>query len=439
MANITFHVRTKTNPSKITVRFRVGRDLDMRKTTPININPKYFNNKTGKIKHLAEYKEKDTIQNQLNNLETALLSEYNKTVTSGGFINSDWLATAINRHFNIIEVTDLNYLTNYFKHYIETIKLKTNDKTGLLGTSKATITKYETIARKIEALQKHTKKKYRLTDVDLKFRDVFLNYLINNEQLSRNTAGRYIKFLKTVCLHAQKSGYKTALELAQIKGFRVEVKKIYLSLDELAQIEDTAFSDERLQDAKDWLLIGCYIGQRASDLLHLTNENIKHYNGRNFIELVQQKTKKRVTILIPPIVQDILDKRNGQFPPQYSDNIQSANAIFNRLIKRVCYLAGLRETVNDIGKVNSKTARKETGNFPKWQLVTSHICRRSFATNFYGEMPTPLLMNITAHSTEKEFLNYIGKTPLDYAEQMAMYWDMLAQKQKKTTILKAVK
>ena len=44
-------------------------------------------------------------------------------------------------------------------------------------------------------------------------------------------------------------------------------------------------------------------------------------------------------------------------------------------------------------------------------------------------MPTPLLMNVTGHTTEKAFITYIGKTSIDYAEQMAMYWNKLSQQQ----------
>jgi hypothetical protein len=35
--------------------------------------------------------------------------------------------------------------------------------------------------------------------------------------------------------------------------------------------------------------------------------------------------------------------------------------------------------------------------------------RRSFASNYYGKIETPLLMNITGHSKERTFLTYIGK------------------------------
>ena len=41
-----------------------------------------------------------------------------------------------------------------------------------------------------------------------------------------------------------------------------------------------------------------------------------------------------------------------------------------------------------------KVTRKENGIFEKWELVTSHIGRRSFATNNYGKIPTSLIRQL---------------------------------------------
>lgn len=438
MASVKFNVRGKRNPSKISIRLVIDKHTDFKLTTPLLINPSYFNNKTGKVRQLTHFKEKDSIQAKLNALQTGIIEKYNDTINAGGFINSDWLKDVINKHFDLVEVTDYNYLVNYCNYYIEKLKTKTNDKTGTLGVSKATITKYNTIKTKVECFEKHTRKKYRLTDVNMRFKDAFLNYLLEVEKLSRNTVGRYIKFLKTIMLDAQKSNYKVNPELAQIKGFKVDIKKIYLNFTELEKIENTHFEDEMLLSARDWLIIGCYTGQRVGDLLQLTSNNLTTNGKLDFIELVQQKTKKRVSVLIHPKVQAILDARKGKFPPVYSENLDSSKTIFNRLIKTVCYKAKLNK-IEEGGKINPKTNRKENGKFPKYELITSHICRRSFATNFYGDMPTPLLLNITGHSTEREFLNYIGKTNIDYAEQMAKYWNIQSLKQQKESVLKVAK
>lgn len=64
------------------------------------------------------------------------------------------------------------------------------------------------------------------------------------------------------------------------------------------------------------------------------------------------------------------------------------------------------------------------GEFPKYQLVSTHICRRSFATNHYGKLPTPVIMAVTGHTTEKMFLNYIGKTAKDNAKELQKYWNI---------------
>jgi integrase len=46
---------------------------------------------------------------------------------------------------------------------------------------------------------------------------------------------------------------------------------------------------------------------------------------------------------------------------------------------------------------------------PKWELITSHIGRRSFATNFYGKINQQLIQSVTGHKTETSFLKYINK------------------------------
>ena len=70
----------------------------------------------------------------------------------------------------------------------------------------------------------------------------------------------------------------------------------------------------------------------------------------------------------------------------------------------------------------SNGLRKVVGVYPKYELVTSHIGRRSFATNFYGTIPTTYLIYITGHSSEAMFLNYIGKSNKDLAMEISNYF-----------------
>ena len=83
--------------------------------------------------------------------------------------------------------------------------------------------------------------------------------------------------------------------------------------------------------------------------------------------------------------------------------------------------------------------RTISGIYPKHQLISTHVCRRSFATNLYGTLPTALIMQITAHSTEKMFLKYIGKNSLDYAQQIADFYELQKIKENKEPQLNIIK
>jgi len=127
-----------------------------------------------------------------------------------------------------------------------------------------------------------------------------------------------------------------------------------------------------------------------------------------------------MTVPLHPKVIKILDKRNGGFPRLISDQKN------NDYIKLVCEQAGINNLVKGSKKQEtskgSKIYRKTTGTFKKCNLVTSHIGRRSFATNFYGKIPTSYLIYVTGHSSEAMFLNYIGKSNKDLAMEISNYF-----------------
>ncbi|MDM1402490.1 hypothetical protein HX033_17780 [Myroides odoratimimus] len=69
--------------------------------------------------------------------------------------------------------------------------------------------------------------------------------------------------------------------------------------------------------------------------------------------------------------------------------------------------------------------RKKVVKAEKYNFVTTHIGRRTFATLYYGKMPTSLLKDLTGHSTEAMLLTYIGKNKLESAVSAFKYIDTL--------------
>jgi integrase len=106
-----------------------------------------------------------------------------------------------------------------------------------------------------------------------------------------------------------------------------------------------------------------------------------------------------------------------------------ANQKFNEFIKEVAKMAGLTDEVTitrtemadapSKGRRTKREAQRVTQRYEKWQCVSAHTARRSFATNMYKrDFPTLMIMKITGHQTEKAFLSYIKVTEDENAERM---------------------
>ena len=75
-----------------------------------------------------------------------------------------------------------------------------------------------------------------------------------------------------------------------------------------------------------------------------------------------------------------------------------------------------------------KPATDEHGNWKtvrtaQWEQLTSHTARRTFATLAVQRgTPIKVVMNITGHSTEREFNKYVNIAAEKNAEVFASFW-----------------
>jgi integrase len=369
------------------------------------------------------------VNNELNKIENHILNAFNTTDTDE--VSKEWLQTQIDYYYNPPKEAEQlpTVLLKYFDYFIET---KKNEITN------GTLKKYNVTKHLLERYQKTKNNQIKIADVNDKFKVDFENYcLINNYAL--NTISKDLRTIKTVCNHARYNGIVTSHQLDMIKTPQYKTEKIYLNFEELTKIEniDKRRLNENYDNAKDWLIISCYTGQRISDFMRFDKSMIRHEKNKQgilkpFIEFTQVKTNKVMTVALHPKVIEILEKRNDNFPNTISD------AKYNLYIKQICRIAGIIDVIKgskltDINKEDKsekkaknkdevKQFRKEVGMYKKWELVTSHIGRRSFATNFYGTIPTTYLINVTGHSTEAMFLNYLGKSNKDLAMELTNYF-----------------
>lgn len=429
MASVKFFTRSKTSTSQIYLRFIIGYRKEFQSKTGIMINMSDWSKEKSLPKQNNPENKQITIQ--LKNLETYILTLYNSDYAKGVLFTKEWLDEKINSFYNRIdEKEDDSIFLNYLTSFIEF-------KEGISSYTKSTINKLKNLKDRFEAYQKKKKKNYLIEDISGKVLIDFKNYLILDCGLMETTATRFIKNLKTVIFDSRNNGKQIH---HQITGFSTGTTnsehKVFLSLNEIERIKSITTLNTEWNIARDWLVLGCYLGQRASDLLRMTKKMIytktdADGNSFRFIEIKQQKTGEKVVIPLHDEVEEILKKYNGDFPPVFADNPDSNSVLFNRHIKKVCELAGIHDIVK--GRYfNEVTKKNEIVETEKCKLVSSHVCRRSFATNFYGNkmFTTPQLMAITGHKSEAQFLNYIGRTADDWAMQTAKTFKELSAKHK---------
>ena len=273
---------------------------------------------------------------------------------------------------------------------------------GTVGLAHNTIRTYKSLYRIIKEYELEKSQQLFLAGIDKKMAVSFTQFLKIEKQYSDNYCGQLLKLLKIILRDAQKSGFEIHPYSNYIESFKQKSSDRiihFLNPAEIKVLKGLERIPSELEDSYKWLLIGLSIGQRVSDLLSLNASNIRKANNGLYIDIIQQKTKKAVTIgVADPLVIDLLE---SEFPKVLSQEA------FNKQIKMICKIAGIDEVVRGF-KNNPKTRRKEVLSAPKYEFVTSHIMRRSFASNYYGKIETPLLMNITGHTKESTFLTYIG-------------------------------
>ena len=413
MASINFLYRSTKDKSNLILRllFRYnGKDYVFGSKTKLEVEKTYWNKQhKKKSKDITITNKQTEINIELNKIENHILGAFNSAEPDK--VNKEWISDQVDLYYNPTqkEKTIPTDLINYIDFYIDYRKDE---------VKKTSLKKFNVIKHKLQKLEKFRKKQILILDINNDFKNEFVSYC-KNELYSQNTIQRELAIIKTFCIHARFLGLETHYQLDSLRLDKVKVEKIYLTFEELSRIEEIN-SDEltvSLDNAKDWLIISCYSGQRISDFMRFTENQIRIEEGKHFLEFTQMKTSKLTTIPIHPKILEILKKRNGKFPYRISDQK------YNDYVKEVCKLAGIDEIVKGSKMLETeKGNRKQEGLYKKYELVTSHIGRRSFATNFYGKIPTTYLINITNHSSEAMFLNYIGKSNKDLAKETFKYF-----------------
>lgn len=430
MAKINFLYRGTKETGKLSIRLSHSKEIDFRVSTSIQSKKSYWftrKSKNGKTK-TVHLQLKDLPNNglveikkhksKLQEIETNILSSFINDHNKGIPITIDWLRNAVNQNTNILDSkekieevvkaetlkTNANLLTTAIKNMFVKYATNPNELKKYKVTENLILNYQETINREIET-----------KEVGQYFADLFKQWAFIDMKYSKSYINAQLKRIRKSVLYTYQNDEAEIVQISKTLTsfdlYKIEKKDkivITLNYDEIDLIDKTIIEDERLQDAKKSILIGCETGLRYSDMNKLIDTNIKNVNGVNYWKFRTEKTDAIVQITITDRILYLIDKYG--LP---KTNYPSNGVKLNRDIKEVCKLSKIDNLTQGskakVLKINGKKViRNIIEEHPKYNLITSRTFRRSFATNYYGKIDTSLIRAITGHATENQLRAYIN-------------------------------
>jgi integrase len=414
--NIKYILSATKNSWRISVRMYYGK-FDISLAIPIFVEkPSDLDLESQQLANSSKLNEK------LLELKTSILKQYNLDFTKGVVFNRNWLKSVVSEVFNrpsgeksLINNDVEIYFTDFGFWWIKnhSANWKVSAKKYI---SKVQISQYKKFLDQAVEFQKYIGMKLVLKDLSQDNVYEFANWYEENGynfSTIERAIGRMKFFLNRAFEHDIKTS-KVRNQRIYIEKENDEIESVYLNEIEIQEIYELNLDhDHELENIKDNLILSCWFGLRIGDFMtNLKTENIKD----GFISIKTQKTGSFVKLPIHPMAKSILDKNFGNLPSKVSVSV------YNEKIKIICQLAKIDNQI--YGKLwNSEKKRKELVYAPKYKFISSHVSRKSLATNLSGKVSDEVIQNICGWSNLTMVAHYNKTSKTEYAETLKNYWN----------------
>lgn len=233
----------------------------------------------------------------------------------------------------------------------------------------------------------------------------YIHFLCTTKNMCNTTVINHLGFLKWFLRWSLDKGYHHCRDFEWFKPkLRKTAKKvIFLTNDELNRLQSTSIPSRKmyLERVRDVFLFCCFTGLRYSDVCNLKRSDVK----KKTIEITTIKTADSLVIELNDQSRAILNKYKKFV---FSDNKALpviSNQRMNAYLKELGKLAALNEPVR---RTYFKGNRRIDEVVPKYQLLATHVGRRTFVCNALSlGIPPEVVMKWTGHSDYGAMKPYI--------------------------------
>lgn len=229
--------------------------------------------------------------------------------------------------------------------------------------------------------------KYKFSAVDVKLKDVKSNFLEdydyflktqkgkNKQGLSQSTINKAIQRFRKTLKYAISQGYIDKDPFIMHTAKVVKKNIVFLSHDELIQLENHQFKTERIQSIKELFVFCCYTGLGFKEMSLLKKSDIiLGFDNNLWVVVNRIKTDRNYKVPLLPRAQKILQKFNVENSELLFPKI--SNQKFNEYLKEIAGVLGISKN------------------------LTHHMARKTFASTvlLYNDVPMEVVSELLGHS-----------------------------------------
>jgi len=388
MASTTLSLKTpKKEKSPIWLTISDGRGVNIKIYSGITIVSIHWS----KSKHyvLSANKKAIEINRHLEEFERKVLGIYLDAKSQGRKIS----AREIKQHLLPTEAKEEMSFWGIWNIYLEmkklTIKKRSSDKIKALEIH-------------LKAFEKFQKKEIGFESINEEFLQDFQSFFYKKRNLNTQSTSKYIIILKTFLNWALRKKHINNRDFANFTPIhQPESIKVVITAEELDKIRSLKIESKNyLENVRQLFILSCKTGLRFSDYSRINKEHLKLKDGVSHLRIRQEKTEQFVDV---PLITESLEITQklikGEIHPISNQNM-------NRYVKELCKLARL----DDLQEVHSYIGKeKKTHVTEKYNLITTHTGRRTFATELLLKgVDAGMVMQFTGHKDYKSFSSYVN-------------------------------
>lgn len=317
-----------------------------------------------------------------------------------------------------VSVEDADNLTvlDYYQRYLFD---RSNDSS--LAASSVNGEKYS--LAKFEAFSKKFPGDLYFRHVNLSIFESYRNWLWKSGATADSTVHKHLRRFRQMCKHAAANGETMGCDINAISlsdqlkvsgSARDNIALYDVELEYLAGIDLSA--DPEKEKVRDLFLMGCYTGLRFNRWGEIRKDNLVVENGVQMLQVFTKKgRRKAITLPLHPVLKAICERYEWNLPKV------PTGQHFNRTIKEICKDAGYTE---EIALARNVKGRSVIERYKKYDLISTHTARRSFATNADAAgVPFKDIKALTGHSKDATLQHYIKEDGKRRAERLsALPW-----------------